>query len=62
MIIERVNLILADADVLHADLKPFRNRERFNDAEREQIEKALDAASERCTDAKLLFIKPMEKP
>ncbi len=44
-IISRVNLILSDADVLYSDLKPFRDPRRVNDAEKEQIGNALDAAS-----------------
>jgi hypothetical protein len=55
-IIGRVNLILSDADVLYSDLKPFHNPERFSDAERVQIGKALDAASKRCTIAKRLLV------
>jgi hypothetical protein len=60
-IIGRVNLILSDADVLYADLKYFRDSERAdqykraNKAEQEQIKKALDAASVRCTNAKRLL-------
>lgn len=56
-IIGRVNLILSDADVLYSDLKSFRDPRRANDAEKEQIAKALDAASKRCTNAKRL-LKP----
>jgi hypothetical protein len=54
-IIERVGRVLSDADALYADLKPFRNPKVANDAEKEQIGKALDAASKRCTSAKRLL-------
>ena len=54
-IIERVNIVLSDADALYADLKPFRDSRRANDAEKEQIGKALDAASKRCAIAKRLL-------
>jgi hypothetical protein len=54
-IIERVNIVLSDADALYADLKPFRDPRRASDAEKEQIGKALDAASQRCTNAKRLL-------
>ena len=54
-IIERVNIVLSDADALYADLKPFRDSRRASDADKEQIGKALDTASQRCINAKRLL-------
>jgi hypothetical protein len=54
-IIERVNRIMSDEDAMYSDLKAFRNPKLANDGDKKAIKKALDAASERCENAKLLI-------